>query len=138
MENREPALIRAAGGLVWRQGDGGREILLVHRPRYDDWSLPKGKLLEGERWQAAALREVCEETGYTARLEGFAGVAFYYVEGTPKLVLFWNMSPVEGHPSAREAAKEEVDAWAWLSAGQALARMDYPEERALVAQEAED
>ena len=64
----DPELVRAAGGVVWRAGDGGTEVLLVHRPRYDDWSLPKGKLDAGETHEGAATREVLEETGYEVEL----------------------------------------------------------------------
>ena len=57
------ARIAAAGGVLWREGDAGREVAVVHRPRYDDWSLPKGKLDDGEPHLVAALREIREETG---------------------------------------------------------------------------
>jgi 8-oxo-dGTP diphosphatase len=63
-------LVRAAGGLLLRPGSGGAlEVALVHRPKYDDWSFPKGKLVAGETFEEAALREVEEETGYRARLD---------------------------------------------------------------------
>jgi len=61
-------VILAAGGLVWRNSPRGREIALVHRPKYDDWTLPKGKLDPGESWQDGAVREVEEETGFDVRL----------------------------------------------------------------------
>ena len=64
----EQAQVKAAGGVVWRRGDAGLELAVVHRPRYDDWSLPKGKLDPGETWEEAALREVEEEIGLRCRL----------------------------------------------------------------------
>ena len=64
----EAAEIKAAGGVVCRRGAGGIEVAVVHRPRRDDWSLPKGKLDPGESWEAAALREVHEEIGLRCRL----------------------------------------------------------------------
>ena len=64
----EAAEVKASGGVVWRRGEGGVEIVVVHRPRYDDWSLPKGKLDQGESWEEAALREVEEEVGLRCRL----------------------------------------------------------------------
>ena len=130
-------LICAAGGLLWRETAEGPEILLVHRGRYDDWSLPKGKLKKGERWEAAAIREVIEETGYPVQLGAFAGLTFYHVEDTPKVVLFWNMTLRQGIlalPVASEAP-EEVDQVAWLTLEEALARLSYPLERDLLLQE---
>src|SRR5207249_1974346 len=67
---REDEMIRAAGGVVVRQGGNGLEVLLVHRPRYDDWSLPKGKCLPNEPDEACAVREVAEETGLVCELGG--------------------------------------------------------------------
>ena len=65
----EAAEVKASGGVVWRPApDGGQELVIVHRPRYDDWSLPKGKLDSGESWEDAALREVEEEVGLRCRL----------------------------------------------------------------------
>ena len=64
----DAAEVKAAGGVVWRHGEGGVEIVVAHRPRYDDWSLPKGKLDKGESWEQAALREVEEEVGLRCRL----------------------------------------------------------------------
>ena len=72
--------IRAAGGVLWRLSTDGAEILLIHRPRYDDWTLPKGKLKVHESWETAALREVLEETGYRASIMSFAGPVTYEVK----------------------------------------------------------
>ncbi len=67
-------LIRAAGGLLWRETARGLEIMLVHRERYDDWSLPKGKLNKEERWEDAALREVLEELAYRSSWVSLPGL----------------------------------------------------------------
>jgi len=123
------ALVRAAGGILWRTGERGPEVALVHRPRRDDWSLPKGKLAEGEEWRAAALREVREETGCEARLASFAGVSFYESRRGPKLVLYWNMSLVRERSLERGG---EVDEVAWLSPPEALRRLDRARERRIL------
>ncbi len=123
-------MIQAAGGLVWRQAPGGRELAVIHRRRYQDWSLPKGKLKTGESWQQAALREVLEETGCEAMLGDFAGQIDYYVRGTPKRVLFWHMQTVA---DCQFYPNEEVDAIEWMAPDRALERLNYAGERALLA-----
>ena len=85
-------VILAAGGLVWRDGAGDRELAIVHRPVHRDWTLPKGKLDPGESWQDAALREVLEETGLKCELGVFAGGATYLTSRGPKVVLYWHMT----------------------------------------------
>ncbi len=107
-----PAII-AAGGVVWRRDiEGEIEVLLVHRPRYDDWSLPKGKLEEGEALISCAYREILEETGLSIKLGPFVGVVEYYVPDGLKQVSYWSASLVEDksafHPN------EEVDQILWL------------------------
>ncbi len=121
------SLIRAAGGVLWRLDGREPRVAIVHRPRRADWSLPKGKLGRGERWEAAALREVREETGCTARLGRFAGLVFYSVaERTPKVVLFWNMTLVRERPLE---PGDEVDEVRWLGLRAALSRLTYEGER---------
>jgi 8-oxo-dGTP diphosphatase len=102
---------------------------VVHRPRYQDWSLPKGKLERGESFGRAALREVREETGCDARLGRFAGVSLYRVGARPKLVLYWSMELVAEHPFA---PSKEIDAVAWLTRDEALARLHHAAERRMV------
>jgi 8-oxo-dGTP pyrophosphatase MutT (NUDIX family) len=136
IEQSEEAFVRAAGGLVWRDTIDGEQLLVIHRPRYDDWSLPKGKLEPGETWPEAARREVAEETGYSVTFEEFAGVTTYYHGRWPKVVLFWNMR-VTGETGARpltSAALPEVDEILWLDAAQAAEQLTYPAEQALVTE----
>ena len=105
-------------------------LALIHRRRYQDWSLPKGKLKNGESWQQAALREVLEETGCEALLGEFAGQIDYDVRGTPKRVMFWHMQAVD---ECQFYPNEEVDAIEWLPPDRALKRLNYAGERALLA-----
>jgi 8-oxo-dGTP diphosphatase len=122
-------LIQAAGGLLWRRSPSGVEIAIVHRGRYDDWTLPKGKLQEGESWSEAAAREVREETGYDSIPLGFAGAISYETSKGPKLVRFWHMLAV-GEPS--DQIDSEVAEVAWLSLQEARTRAQYPLDRALL------
>ncbi|MCP5115381.1 MAG: NUDIX hydrolase [bacterium] len=124
-----PSVIRAAGGLVWWLTERGPRLALVHRPKYDDWSLPKGKLEPGESWLEAAVREVAEETGCEVRVAGFAGTISYLVKGRAKTVLFWNMERVG---DCNFTPAQEVDQLLWLSRGKALELLHHPAERTLL------
>lgn len=128
-EPPDSPVIEAAGGILWRATPRGPEIVLIHRERYDDWTLPKGKREPGETWQETALREVREETGLRAELAGFAGAMGYTVQGRPKVVLYWKMHAPADAPFNPD---DEVDALRWLPVDEALARMTYPDEAALV------
>jgi 8-oxo-dGTP pyrophosphatase MutT (NUDIX family) len=99
--------VRAAGGLVHhRDEDGVEKILVVHRPAYDDWSFPKGKLEAGESEEDAAAREVEEESGLRCRLEReLATTSYRDGRGRPKTVRYWLMTPIGGSL----AAANEVD-----------------------------
>jgi 8-oxo-dGTP diphosphatase len=128
-ENEQPPIF-AAGGILQRPGATGPEIVTIYRPRYKDWSLPKGKLKVGEAWEAAALREVHEETGNRATITSFAGPIIYHVAGRLKIVLFWNM---RADGAARFRPSKEVEAAEWLSVGVACERLTYEAERRLLA-----
>ncbi|UCG26280.1 MAG: NUDIX hydrolase [Chloroflexota bacterium] len=136
-ERAQDEFVKAAGGLIWRKRQRGWQILAVHRARYDDWSLPKGKLESGETWQEAAEREVTEETGLTVTFLDFAGATTYYHGRRPKVVLFWNTTVSGETDSGQDSSGEqspEVDEMKWLDADQAAERLSYPAERALVAE----
>ena len=116
-------MIRAAGGVVVRDG----RVLIVHRARYDDWSLPKGKLEAGESWEDAALREVREETGLRCELGEFLGSSHYAPGGIKKEVRWWAMtSDDEAHPT------DEVDAVQWATPDEARRLLSYDGERQLL------
>ena len=124
-------VVRAAGAVVWRSGaDGRREIAVVHRPKYDDWSLPKGKLDPGEDDRAAAVREVAEETGAVAEVTADLGSVSYAVRsrGRPaqKVVRYYVM-----HASASPAftPNDEIDALRWVDVDTAESLVSYDLDR---------
>lgn len=132
-KNRKPiqkSVVRAAGGLLWRQSERGKELAVVHRPRYDDWVLPKGHVDKGESWEDAAVREVVEETFCRAERGKFAGTVSYLVNNKPKLVLYWHMSLISEEPFE---PNRETDRIAWVTGEEALSQLRYSNERALVA-----
>jgi 8-oxo-dGTP diphosphatase len=109
--------VRAAGGVLYRpRSDGEIEVLLVHRPRYDDWSFPKGKALPGESDEDCARREVAEETGLHCRLgPELVSTSYRDGHGRRKNVRYWAMRPLEG----RFEPRSEVDEARWLQPGEA-------------------
>jgi 8-oxo-dGTP diphosphatase len=123
----DAAEVRAAGGVVWRRrGKGGVEVALVHRPRYDDWSLPKGKLDKGETWEAAAMREVEEEIGMRCELgQELAPIGYTDHKGRSKVVRYWLMEAAEG----AFVPSDEVDELRWLAPRKAMGRLSYPRDR---------
>ena len=123
--------VRAGGGLVWRRGDDGVvQILLVHRPRYDDWTLPKGKCDPDETELDCAVREVAEETGLACSVgDELTPVSYVDHKGRTKRVRYWAMRVEAG---AFEP-NDEVDRAEWLPLAGALARLSYPHDRPVVA-----
>jgi 8-oxo-dGTP diphosphatase len=122
--------VMAAGGVVHRTNDSGeREVLVVHRPRYDDWSLPKGKLEAGETEAEAALREVFEETGLDCALGPEMGsIEYIDHQGMHKVVRYWSMTLRGGEFHTNE----EVDQAKWMLVPKAAESLSYDRDRALV------
>jgi 8-oxo-dGTP diphosphatase len=116
------ARIEAAGGVVVRDG----QVALVHRPRYDDWTLPKGKLDPGESFEQAALREVEEETGLRARLVRELPPTSYDVSGRPKIVRYWLMEVDDATPFV---PNDETDELRWVALDEALRLLTYERDR---------
>jgi 8-oxo-dGTP diphosphatase len=132
-EGAEP-VVAAAGGVVWRRGEGDViEVVLVHRPRYDDWSLPKGKLDPGEDHAAAARREVEEETGLRCILEEPLPSSRYRDRrGRLKVVRYWLMHPVAEATAPSAYATGEVDRAVWRGVDEATALATYERDRELI------
>jgi 8-oxo-dGTP diphosphatase len=122
--------ISAAGGVVLtRDREGQTRAAVIHRPKYMDWSLPKGKLEEGEGWQEAALREVEEETGYRCEpITELPHVSYLDRKGRRKLVRYWLMEPIEG----KFEPHGEVDELRWLIPDEAYEQLTYPHDKELV------
>lgn len=119
------AQVEAAGGVVVQDG----RVAVVHRPRYDDWTLPKGKLDPGETFEQAALREVLEETGLECRIvEELDSTSYTDSKGRPKVVRYFRME-VEG---GAFTVNDEVDELRWLSPDEARAVLTYDRDRDLI------
>ncbi|MFH9723267.1 NUDIX hydrolase [Streptomyces sp. NPDC017254] len=122
--------ILAAGCVLWRPALSGHgiEIALVHRPKYDDWSHPKGKRKRGEPAEACALREVQEETGRRCALGPRLPTVHYTVDGRPKTVEYWSARALDG----TFTPSHEVDHLVWLPPAAARARLTQPRDRELL------
>jgi 8-oxo-dGTP diphosphatase len=118
--------VRAAGGIVRRDW----LVLLVHRPRYDDWTFPKGKAEDDESDEDCALREVHEETGLRCELEDELATTHYVdAKGRPKRVRYWRMHPITDDGFT---PNEEVDELRWLNAADAAELLTYERDRILL------
>jgi 8-oxo-dGTP diphosphatase len=119
--------VEAAGGVVVHED----RVCLVHRPRYDDWSLPKGKLDAGESFEEAALREVQEETGLVCALgDELAPTEYHDRKGRPKVVRYWRMTVVED-PGFEP--NDEVDELRWMDPGEAVGLLSYDHDMTLLS-----
>ena len=140
------APVLAAGALLWRPGPGGPEVALVHRPKYDDWSLPKGKADRGESLPLTAVREVLEETGHTIALGRPLPDQRYPVTGADgvrrdKLVRWWVAEAAPAthdcagaeQPAVRLAEETEIDAVEWVPVADVARRATRPADVDLVA-----
>jgi 8-oxo-(d)GTP phosphatase len=123
-------LIRAAGAVAWRPGPDGPEVLLVHRPKYDDWSLPKGKREPGEPLPVTAVREVREESGATITLGRHLAPVRYKSSGNPKQADYWAAQVTATDEAA--VPNHEVDQVAWLPIAEALKRVTYRQDVAVL------
>ena len=119
--------VLAAGAVLWRPNDdpSAPEVAIIHRPRYDDWSLPKGKVDPGETEPVTAVREVHEETGYSSHLGRRLAAVSYPVEQGIKKVRYWAARRVDGDFSPNA----EVDELKWLPVAEALKQLEYPHDR---------
>lgn len=126
-------LVRAAGAVVVRGTGPQLEVLLVHRPRYDDWSHPKGKCDRGEEYRATCLREVLEETGLDVELAQRLQTV-HYVDGLgrPKKVKYWLARPADGRGDIDREPDAEVDEAAWLPVDKARKRISAKADRRLL------
>jgi len=126
---KNKSVIQAAGGILWKKEGDQKKLAVVHRKRYKDWSLPKGKVDKKETWKETALREVLEETGYEAKIKKYAGSISYLLEGKPKVVLFWHMKIKSEKKSKMNG---EVDQVRWVTVEEAESLLDYPDELILI------
>ena len=129
-------LIEAAGGVLWRPalGGAGVEVALVHRPKYDDWSIPKGKLEPGEPAVLGGIREIAEETGFVAVPGRPLGEIRYLKDGEPKRVRYWSMRAVDGSFTPTD----EVDQLMWLPPKEAQQHLAADRDRPIAGEFARD
>ena len=129
-----PDVIEAAGAIVWRRGPDGPEVLLIHRPRRDDWSLAKGKREPGEMLPQTAVRETVEETGLRPVLGRRLQTVQYLASGRPKCVHYWAAAhPMNGPGLASSfTPNDEVDGVEWLSLPRAYERLSYADDAAVL------
>ena len=129
MAKKKKSVIQAAGGIIWKLEGKEKKLAVVHRHKHKDWSLPKGKVDQGESWKKAALREVLEETGCLGKIIKYAGSISYTLDEIPKVVMFWHMDIKSSEP---EKMNGEVDEVRWLSVAEAIKILDYEDEIELI------
>jgi 8-oxo-dGTP diphosphatase len=115
-------IIYCAGGIVWRETQHGREVLLIQSRDDQGWKFPKGHIDDGEGWDAAAQREVWEETGYETSILDFAGFTRYLVENKPKVVFYWHM---EALGEWNFEPSDEIASCEWLTIREAVDRLTF-------------
>ena len=128
MPGPPPVQVLAAGAVLWRPGAEGTqrpEVAVIHRPRYDDWSLPKGKVDPGETEAVTAVREICEETGFHAQLGRRLMSVGYQVDQSVKKVVYWAARAGDGEFTPNR----EVDKLLWLPAGDVINKLTYAHDR---------
>jgi 8-oxo-dGTP diphosphatase len=131
LETNHNPQVRAAGGVLVREGRDGPEVAVIHRPKYEDWSLPKGKLDDGEDFEEAALREVREETGMRAELGAeLSSVSYRDRKGRTKIVRYWLMRVAGGEFEPGS----EVDELRWLDPDSARKLLSYAHDAELVGE----
>jgi 8-oxo-dGTP diphosphatase len=122
-------VVRAAGGVPVRDGEDGIEVLVVHRPRYDDWTFPKGKREPGETDEECALREVREETGLECALgDELPSSSYVDGRGRPKVVRYWRVRVLSGEV----VASDEADLARWVTPAHAVALLSYEPDQAVL------
>lgn len=126
----DPPVTKAAGGILQRSTPRGDEVMVVYRKRHQDWTLPRGKVKDGESFQEAAMREVQDETGCSCRIGNYLGTISYSDNGVPKVVLFWKMTLLEDK-GARNS--EEIGEALWLPVPAAIERLTHTQEKALLS-----
>lgn len=126
----DPPVIKAAGGILQRSTPRGDEVMVVYRKRHQDWTLPRGKVKDGESFQEAAMRQVLEETGCSCRIGNYLGTISYSDQGVPKVVLFWKMTLVEDKGIT---GNEEIGQALWLQLPAAIERLTHAQEKALLS-----
>src|ERR1700743_2453939 len=126
----DPPVIKAAGGILQRSTPRGDEVMVVYRKRHQDWTLPRGKVKDGESFQEAAMREVQEETGCACKVGNYLGTISYSDDGVPKVVLFWKMTFIEDRGNKNT---DEIGETLWLTIPAAIERLSHAQEKALLS-----
>ncbi len=126
----DPPVIKAAGGILQRSTPRGDEVMLVYRKRHLDWTLPRGKVKDGESFQEAAMREVLEGTGCSCRIGNYLGTISYSDNGVPKVVLFWKMTLMEDRGVR---TNDEIGEAVWLQIPAAIERLTHTQEKTLLS-----